>query len=262
MPKFEEAYYLENNNWEVVYFKQLKDPNNRAILREKDLRNQVNGNLILGIRNHPQTPHFYQKLSLRTNIECGVRESDEHNQQRDAIQIFLSRHPKNSFGFYESPWEKKDENKGFDFIIKTNNYEWEKEVRFGLIYGKYIIFDILGRSRALTFTDNYPFIAIEVVDTHFHSKETFKVLLTLSKNMPIKIIYYFVNQIPYKNSLKKPQRADSYSNNRIVHYISDGSFWNLSYRIEDTKECNIEPSQLDEYYNYILDNLRENNFIR
>ncbi len=27
MPKFEEAYYLENENWEVASFEQLRDPN-------------------------------------------------------------------------------------------------------------------------------------------------------------------------------------------------------------------------------------------
>jgi len=59
VPKFEEAYYLEKENWEVASFRQLSDANERAILREKDLRDQINGNLVLGIRNHPATPHFY-----------------------------------------------------------------------------------------------------------------------------------------------------------------------------------------------------------
>lgn len=262
MPKFEEAYYLENDNWEVVSFKQLEDPNQRAILREKDLRNQVDGNLVLGIRNHPTTPHFYQKLSLRINIESSLSETDKHNEQRDMIKNFLTKYPKNSFGFYESPWEKDNKDKGFDFIIETKDYEWDKEVKFGLIHGKYIIFDILGRSKKLTFTDNYPFLAIEVVDTHFHSRETFKVLLKLSSDIPIKIFYYFISQVPYKNGVKTPQRSNSYSKNRIVYYISDGSFWNTNDRIEDTEECNIPCENQDEYYNYILDHLRENDFIR
>ena len=71
-----------------------------------------------------------------------------------------------------------------------------------MIYGKYIIFDILGRYNELTFTNKYPFIAIEIVDTHFHSQESFKVLLELSKNLPIIILYYFVSKEPYLNSKK------------------------------------------------------------
>ena len=262
MPKFEEAYYLENENWEVASFEQLRDPNERAILRQKDLRNEQNGSLVLGIRNHPITPHFFQKSRLRTNIEGGVNESDEHNSSRDKMLAFLRRNDLNSFGFYESPWESDLTAKGFDFIIKSRNYTWESEVKFGLIYGKYIIFDILGRYNELTFTNKYPFIAIEIVDTHFHSQESFKVLLELSKNLPIIILYYFVSKEPYLNSKKNPLRANTYSKNRIYHYISDGSFWINNDRIEDTDNCNILPETPNEYYNFILDRLNENDFIR
>ncbi len=87
-------------------------------------------------------------------------------------------------------------------------------------------------------------------------------MLKLSSDIPIKIFYYFISQVPYKNGVKTPQRSNSYSKNRIVYYISDGSFWNTNDRIEDTEECNIPCENQDEYYNYILDHLRENDFIR
>lgn len=263
MPKFNEAYYKdENNNWEVILYRELTNPNNRAIYREKQLFNEINGNKILGIRNHPSTPHFYQKLFLRMNIESGISETVEHNMNQEMIMNFLNKYKKNSFGFYESPWEKEKSDKGFDNIIKLKEYSWGKEVKFGLIHGKYIVFDILGRSDSFNLLDTTPFVAIEVVDTHFHSKETFKVLLALSRNLPILILYYFVSQAPYLNQVSKPLRSNSFTKNRIYHYISDGSFWITNDRLEDTVECDIGPIMIDEYYNYIIDMLRNKSFIR
>lgn len=73
----------------------------------------------MGIRNHPITPHFFRKSRLRTNIEGGVNESDEHNSSRDNM-LQSRRNDLNSFGFYESPWESDLTAKGFaDFIIKV-----------------------------------------------------------------------------------------------------------------------------------------------
>ena len=263
MPKFNEAFYKdENNNWETISYQELTNPNNRATYREKQLVNEIKGNKILGIRNHPQTPHFYQKLSLRSNIEGGIHETKEHTDIQNMITNFLNKYEKNSFGFYESPWEEEKQDKGFDYIIKIKEYKWEKEIRFGLIHGKYIIFDILGRSNTFNLLDTTPFIAIEIVDTHFHSRETFKILLELSRNIPIIIFYYFVSQAPYLNQVSKPLRSNSFTKNRIYHYISDGSFWITNDRIEDTDECDIEPIMIDEYYNYVVDMVNTKNFIK
>ncbi|WP_404317020.1 hypothetical protein [Malaciobacter canalis] len=272
MPKFEEAYYLENDVWNPVSYRELTDPNRRAELKEKKLRNEKNGTIVLGIRNHETTPHFYEKFNLRVNIDKGVIETEEHDRNKNILKNFLKKYPKNRFGYYESPWEKKHKDKGFESFLSIKDYIWDTEVKFGLIYGKYIIFDVLGRSRnELTFTDSLPFVAIEVVDTHFHSKQTFKILLKLSKDLPIKVLYYFVSQLPSKyehkehqNWIKKPynENVKNYANSKILCHLANGSFWFNNYRIEDTQECNILPENPDEYYNYILDFLKENDFIR
>lgn len=262
MPKFKDACYFENNQWIRVSYQELTNANKRAILREKELFDSQNSNKILGIRNHQKTPHFYQKQTLRGNIETGIRETEEHARQINILKSFLTKYEKNAFGFYESPWEKDDKDKGFDFIIKTKEYKWDSEVKFGLIYGKYIVFDILGRSETLSLVESNPYVAIEVVDTHFHSKETFKTLLELSKNMPFIVLYLFVQKAPYINGTKKPERTNSFTHNRIRYYISDGSFWDYNDRIEDTDTCTIQPSTPDEYYNYIIDKLNTEKFIK
>lgn len=272
MPKFIEAYYYEDSLWNPVSYQELADPNRRAELKEKELRNEKNGVVVLGIRNHETTPHFFEKFNIRVNIDGKINETEEHEKNKNILKSFLCKYSKHRFGYYESPWEKKMKDKGFEPFLEIKDYIWDSEVKFGLVYGKYIVFDILGRSREeLTFTDNFPFVAIEVVDTHFHSKQTFKILLQLSKDIPIKILYYFVHQLPFENQqsefqnwIKSPYNKNEkyYSNNKIICYLSNGSFWFDNYRIEETNECRITTSEPDEYYNYIVNFLKEKCFIR
>lgn len=205
MPKFDEAFYIiGQEKWELVSYRELVSEERRAELREKDLREKPNGLYQLGIRNHQLTPHFFQKRPIRNNIDTGSIESVEHEDSKNMLCNFLNKYTKQTFGYYETPWDKND--KGYEALLKTKEYHWAKEVSFGLVYGKYIRFDILGRSfTELSLTDKYPYIAIEVVDTHFHSQEAFKALLDLTKNLPVIVIYYFIGKAPYLNCVRAPK---------------------------------------------------------
>ncbi len=256
MPKYELAFYLsEFNHWEKVSFKELESEEKRAELREMDLREKINGIYQLGIRNHPQTPHFFQKRPIRNNIEKGVVESEEHEKQKKMVCAFLNKYPKQAFGYYERPWNSAD--KGYESLIKVKDYLWDKEVRFGLVYGKYIQFDILGHSKNdLSLTDKLPYIAIKIIDTYFHSKETFKALLELTKNIPVIVLYIFVPKIPILNCVKIPKQSNSFSQNRIKYYLADGSFWIQNNRIEDEDHLDdISPNKPEIYYNLIRERL-------
>ena len=252
MPKHKIAFYKDENNiWHKVYYAELFNKQKRVELREKDLYDKPNGDLQLGIRNHKTTPHFYVKRHIRKPLESKSKKGKLHNKQIDIIYNFLKKYKKHSFNIFE------------EIIFKIKNYEWEKEAKFGIIYGKYAVFDILGRdSENIHLTDRNPYVAIEVVDTHFHSKETFKILLEATKNLPIIIIYFFIKQIPKLNRLKKPKKENHYTKNVIYFHMSDGSFWEQNERIEYKYErYNLSPSKLDEYYYFIKEKLYEKEFI-
>ncbi len=253
MPKYETAFYLNNDGqWEEVSFGELRSEERRAELRERDLRNESDGQIELGIRNHEQTPHFFAKKRLRTDLDPGAKESFEHEDRKRMLNNFLSKYEKHKFGYYEKPWDRKDN--GFDTLVKIKDYSWDVEVSFGLVYGKFIRFDLLGRSKnELGLTDKHPYIAVEVVDTHFHSQEAFCALLESSKNIPIIIVYYFSPVAPHLNCVYKPKSEKFYSKIRLQYYIADGSFWNRNDRIEDSYD--ITPDQPEVYYNLIREKL-------
>lgn len=103
------------------------------------------------------------------------------------VRAFLSKYEKHDMGYYERPWNK---DKGFESLLKLKyEYQWGTEVQFGLVYGKFVRFDIFGRSKdEIQLTDRCPLVAIEIVDTHFHSREAFKVLLETSRNIPLSLL--------------------------------------------------------------------------
>lgn len=261
MPKFEEAFYInEHGKTKLVSYKELVSEERRAELRKKDLKESPNGFYQLGVRNHETTPHFFQKRPIRKNIDTGSKESEKHEEHKQMLYNFLNKYAKHEFGYYATPWDKN--NKLYEAFSKAKDYQWEKEVSFGLIYGRYIRFDILGRSsKELSLTDKYPYIAIEVVDTHFHSQQAFKALLELTKNMPVIVIYYFINKAPYLNTVNTPGKTTEFSKNRFQYYLSDGSLWVRNYRIEETLE-NINPGDQEVYYNIIEKRLYDEGCIR
>lgn len=262
MPKYETAYFLNDEKiWEPTSYRELTNENVRASLRDKDLRERINGEILLGIRNHPDTPHFFRKRLIRQNIERGIRESEKHKVVIEFLKKYLTeKFNKHDFGYYERPWSQ---DKGFGSIIKAKEFKWDKEVGFGLAYGKFVIFDILGRSnREISLLDSSPYIAIEVIDTHFHSKDAFIALLELSKNLPFIILYYYVNKFPILNQHKDPSRSNGYSKIRIHSYIADGSFWIRDSRIEEEDGVTVSPDKPSEYYNLIKERLLSDGFIR
>ena len=261
MPKYDEAFYInEQSQWVLVSYKELENEERRAELREKDLREKPNGLYQLGIRNHQITPHFFQKRPIRNNIDSGGIESEGHENGKNMLFNFLNKYSKQTFGYYEKPWDKI--NKGYEALLKAKEYQWAKEVSFGIVYGKYIRFDIFGRSAAeLSLTDKFPYIAIEVVDTHFHSQGAFKALLELTRNLPVIVIYYFIEKAPYLNCVKAPKSDYFFSKNRFQYYLSDGSFWARNERIEESLE-NITPEIPEIYYNFIAKKLYDEGCIR
>ncbi|MBV6811964.1 hypothetical protein KWH19_19870 [Xanthomonas campestris pv. pennamericanum] len=260
MPKSNVAWYLnDHKQWEEVSYRELVRDKRRAELRERDLRDERAGAIQLGIRNHPKTPHFYERRRIRSDLEVGVKESEAHEETKKMVRAFVSKYEKHDIGYYERPWDK---DKGFESLLRLKEkYQWGTEIQFGLVYGKFVRFDIFGRLKEeILLTDKYPFIAIEVVDTHFHSQEAFKVLLETSKSIPLVIAYYFIPVAPRYNCVHKPERSNGYSRIRLQCYIADGSLWFRNERVEENSS--ITPAFPDVYYNFIREKLYADGYIR
>lgn len=260
MAKYEKAFYLENGSRVEVLASELANGEKRAILKEKILF-ENSGKILLGIRNHPITPHLYRKSSLRGDINKGEpKDTSRHNEIRDEFIYFLNNDANSTsstnmrIGIYEFNYiEKKNL---FSTLNVLESYEWKPEVKFSISEGNFIRFDILGRSKKeFGWTEKNPLVAIEIVDSHFSSKKAFTELLNLTKEFPIIVGYIFCEVLPLLNTKKKGERNNSPKHIRFKYYLMDGKFWDQDKPIDDELEL-IEQSQKKEYYNYVYDKIK------
>lgn len=97
LPKYKVAWYInEHKQWEEASYRELARDERRAELRECDLRDERDGVVELGIRNHPTTPHFFERRRIRTDLEPGAKESEAHEEQKRMIRAFLSKYEKHA----------------------------------------------------------------------------------------------------------------------------------------------------------------------
>ena len=91
-----------------------------------------------------------------------------------------------------------------------------------------------------------PWVAIEVINTHFPSEETFSAMLELSKQMPLLIMFdlvtvktkkYFINIDLQKNTI------------RPIFYIYEGSVWHSDRIDHEIKSSAILKNKMTEIEN-------------
>lgn len=256
MPLHEQASYKKDDIWITITPQELKDPEKLALARTQQLYDSEACNYELFIRNREDLPHFYRKGVVRHNLDR-QKDSQEHDRTIKSLLSYLKVNPslKLKSYFFRSFTDKK-----LHTIKTIKDYEWKDEVSFAVSENGYVRFDLLGRPSSLNCTNNSPFVAIEVVDTHFSSKASFLALLELSRKLPFVIGYFFVKSAPYYNA---PRNADGKKLPfvRVTCYIFDGDFWIRDERISDTVSIEIKNNP-DAYYEYIFEKVKTEYMIK
>lgn len=251
MPLHEQASYQQDNNWITITPNDLRNPETLAFARTKQLYDSEECRYELFIRNREDIPHFYRKGVIRHNLDR-QKDSTEHDSVIKKLLSYLNKNPSIKLKSY---FFHSFSDKTLHTIKTMKDYSWQDEVSFAISENGYVRFDILGRPISLNCTNQNPFIAIEVVDTHFSSKASFNALLELSKKLPFVIGYYFVKNTPLYNC---PNNAKGKVNPflRVSCYIHDGDFWIRDERISDTVSIQLR-NDSDAFYEYIFEKVKK-----
>lgn len=159
--------------------------------------------------------HFYEPNNTgRRSVYGFDSENDETHYQRveeDLINLLSSK--RWLVGF-------KDGDQ-FQQIFDIQHYDWDIEVH--RIVSKNIIVrhDVFGQSKRMGMSVFRPWIAIEVIHTHFPEEPTFDALMNLSKHIPLLVLFDFT--APRNYFLKIDPRGKTI---RFSYYIYEGRVWN------------------------------------
>ncbi|AWV43778.1 hypothetical protein CD201_03830 [Hafnia alvei] len=163
-------------------------------------------------------PHFYapDKSQVRTVI---MNESDPlHNKRLDEIlsKLKLKTKWKVMVGvFIDNKLEREPK-----FILE--DYLWGGEINRITSSTTIVRHDIFGKTKKLSMSIFEPCVAIEVINTHYPSKQTFNEMINASKNFPYIIIFDLI-KTKKKNYFLKINE----NNNEItpLYYIYNGVVW-------------------------------------
>lgn len=217
--KHEKAYYFSGGNKIEILSKDLDD--NKVYLKAKSeiLTDETGYTLLRPRQCSSKTSHFYAPNNSDTRKVALYEDNNPHNIQVNYLLKKLGK--ENSLKIGNTIFEN-GKAIGFSPIVNLNSHSWKKEVHRIYNHKLTVRHDIFGQSVDLAMSVRSPWVAIEVINTHFPSDETFSAMLDLSKQMPLLIMFDLITE-KTKNYFIK---IDLHNGTIIpIFYIYEGSVW-------------------------------------
>lgn len=230
MPKHPFAIYYDSRGTKSQIFPhELHDVGKRASARATELWDGGE-EYRLYPRYRADSPHFYSLSSKLRSLHVSTETDPAHNQRVDKLLEVLDSGTNYKIGF--NIWDRDGDKKEEQFVsfTETRDYRWGKEVTRVLSEDTRCRHDLFGAPNALQLTSRYPWVAIEVVKYHYPDDATFDGFLSLSKSLPLVVLFDFVDVKNYFFQVKEIEKVI-----RVIHYIYDGSVWTGEKRWES---CN------------------------
>lgn len=220
MPKHTFAIYYDSQGTRSRLFpEELHDIGKRAFARSTELWDE-DEEYRLYPRYRADSPHFYSLSSKLRKLHVSAETDPAHNQRVDELLGILDSDISYKIGFNTWDGEGKETEQQFVSFTETRGYTWGKEITRALSEDVRCRHDLFGASKALQLTAKYPWVAIEVIKHHYPDDKTFKTLLSLSKALPLVVLFDFVDVRNYFFQVKEKDRTI-----RVIYYIYDGSVW-------------------------------------
>lgn len=219
------VYRDQNDDLKEIKREDLVDPFKLAFARSVRLYDE-DEEYRLYPRARSGAPHFYCRTQNRRRVVSGAESDPRHNARRDALLDALVTKRELRIGYREYFGAGKDD---FEFveIAEIEGYGWGKEVTRIAPRGLRVRHDIFGASPMLAMSERRPWIAVEVIATHYLDDETFSSLIDVSCEMPMVVGFDLVDAPNYFLKLD-----DTDGTLRLIYYIYDGSVWKNEVRTQ------------------------------
>jgi len=114
--------------------------------------------------------------------------------------------------------------------FSLDDYQWGDEVHRICSSELTIRHDLFGQSKLLSMSVFRPWVAIEVINSHYPDEQTFNEMLRLSRQMPLLVFFDVLSDNLHNYFLKVDNRSDEIT---PLYYIYEGSMWKGGDRRED-----------------------------
>ncbi|HVS52473.1 MAG TPA: hypothetical protein VHD62_08965 [Opitutaceae bacterium] len=219
------VYRDQNGDLKVIKREDLVDCSILALARSVRLYDE-DEEYRLYPRARTGAPHFYCRTENRRRLVAPIEPDPRHNARRDSLLAALNSQKGLKLG-YRDYFGSGPEDFEFFEIAEIEGYIWGKEVTRIMPYGLRVRHDVFGASPLLAMSERRPWIALEVIATHYLDDDTFQSLIDVSREMPLIVGFDLVEE---PNYFLKLDEADGTL--RLIYYIYDGSVWRNEVRTQ------------------------------
>jgi len=161
------------------------------------------------------TPHFYRRSkNVRSYDRNDKDKSETHDDRIEELVEALKNTEELNIGYYrfegkpkeDETKEEREKRRSFETLFKITDYSWAAESTRIVSSNLRVRHDVFGASKSHSMSERKPYVAIEVVRTHFPEKDTFEGLLSLSKQIPLLVVLNFTSKPNYFCQLLKNEK--------------------------------------------------------
>lgn len=214
------VYFDQQGNRVHVWASSLRDPEQLALAKGRELYDASEQVRVAPRVSKNGVPHFYEITSRARRVFSGEDDPTHNNRVKDLHDKLQELE---SWALVLTTKDKATGNATHEEILKLPQYDWGKETHRILDEKAIVRHDIFGQAPDLAMSVRRPWIAIEVVHTHFPEEEAFAAFLETSKRLPL--IVLFEHTARRNTFVKVDDKNNLLQISRWTYYIKDGCVW-------------------------------------
>ena len=124
------------------------------------------------------------------------------------VEALLEKLTKSAYFVVESIFNQNKQ-RSFQLLSKLYEYQWGKEVHRIVSEEAVIRHDLFGQPREIEMSIHRPWVAIEVIHTHFPEEAAFRGMVSVSRAMPLMVLFdctdvpdYFLRVLPEQKRIE------------------------------------------------------------
>lgn len=216
--EYPEAYYSANGKRYPISAADLGNKETLELAKTVFLTDKSDQ-----VRLRPRVPkdkrsHFYAPDSTS---QRGVSEGEDDPAHNDRVRKLLDKLTHQTIWkvvigrFVDGVLEREPR-------FQLEDYLWGKEIHRICSSELVIRHDLFGQSRLPAMSIFRPWVAIEVVNTHFPDEPAFKAMLDLSRQMPLLVLFDVLRERIFSYFLKVDDQKGEIT---PLYYIYEGCVW-------------------------------------
>ncbi|WP_243375467.1 hypothetical protein [Geotalea sp. SG265] len=211
------AYYVANGKKHEIKASDLTDKDKYQLAKTVNLTDEAELLKLWPRVPEGKRPHFYARSSSKRRVSA-VETDPAHNAQIKTILDKLSSIQvwKVMVNVFIGKHQEKE------ILLWLDNYQWGKEVHRICSSELVIRHDLFGQSTFLAMSVSRPWVAIEVINSHYPEEQSFREMLKLSSQVPLLILFDIINVTLRNYFLKVDERTEEIT---PLYYIYEGSMW-------------------------------------